>query len=447
MGGRRNRGLLAAAVGIVAAVAIPFAAPVIASAIGASGVVGSTLVGATLGAGAGALSGSITGNMGRGALTGAAGGAVGGFLGGGGLEATSNALFGPPTPVAPPTPVMTPEIAALEATYQPGTIITEALPPPPGVSVAAPSAPEYIAALPSAAGAPSGGLMAPNAGVITSEALSAPPGVIAAPQVSVPAEIGVQTLPVSVAEAAPFTGYPTTFVAGSPGAAPGPVAGAAGPVGPAVAPKPTTFGERFMAGMTGGGPSLFSAEGAGRAVGGLLTPTGLAGVGQLAMTMYNRPPQDLTPEERDYVRETAELAGTNRALFEERVSAARRLLQQGTPNPEQAYAQARIGAERRFLEGTSRSEEDRRRALIFGAERGAAAAAANAASATEATRAGLAALPTTAPVGPAGLAMPAFRDVEERRRQFASDISRGVGGIAGALGGTRDKSSLFGSIA
>lgn len=449
MGGRRNRGLLAAAVGIVAAVAIPIAAPYIASAIGASGVVGSTLVGAALGAGAGAVSGSITGNMGRGALTGAAGGAVGGFFGGGGLNTVSNALFGPAPEVASVLPgtVTGPEVTALEATYQPGTIVAEALPPPPGVSVAAPSAPEYVAAMPSAAGAPSGGLMAPNAGVITSEALSAPPGVIAAPQVPVPAEIGVQPLPVSVAEAAPFTGYPTTFAAGSPGAAPGPVAGAAGPAGPVAAPKPTTFGERFMASMTGGGPSLFSAEGAGRAVGSLLTPSGIAGVGQLAMTMYNRPPQDLTPEERDYVRETAELAGTNRALFEERVSAARRLLQQGTPNPEQVYAQARLAAERGALEGTSRTEADLRRARIRGTEIGTLAAAGEGARATEATRAGLAAMPTTAPIGPAGLAMPAFRDVEERRRQYASDLSRSIGGIAGAFSGTRDKSSLFGSIA
>lgn len=447
MGGRRNRGLLAAAVGVVAAVAFPYVVPAIASTIGASAAVSpliaSTVAGGLYGTATGALAGSITGDMGRGAALGGVGGTVGGFVQGGGLDAVSSALFGPPTPVAPPPPVVTPEITALEAAYQPGTIVAEALPPPPGVSVAAPSAPEYVAAMPSAAGAPSGGLMAPNAGVITSEALSAPPGVIAAPQVPVPAEIGVQTLPVSVAEAAPFTGYPTTFAAGSPGAALGPVAGAAGPAGPAAAPKPTTFGERFMAGLTGGGPSLFSAEGAGRAVGGLLTPTGLAGVGQLAMTMYNRPPQDLTPEERDYVRETAELAGTNRALFEERVSAARRLLQQGGANPEQAFAQARLGVERGFRERGFRSAADERRAAIEGTRLGAAAVSGEQARAATATQAGLSAMPTMAPAGAASMALPAFRDVERRRREYEADLARGIGGLAGALGGTRGKSSLF----
>ena len=198
-----------------------------------------------------------------------------------------------------------------------------------------------------------------------------------------------------------------------------------------------------MAGLTGGGPSILSAEGAGRAVGGLLTPSGIASVGQLAMTMYNRPPQDLTPEERNYVNETAELASTNRAVFEERVSAARRLLQQGTPNPEQAFAQTQMGVERRFREAGLRSPEEARRAQIEGARLGAAAVSGEQARAAEVTRAGLSAMPTTAPVGAATLALPAFRDVERREREYQADLARGVGGLAGALGGTRSKSSLF----
>lgn len=198
-----------------------------------------------------------------------------------------------------------------------------------------------------------------------------------------------------------------------------------------------------MAGVTGGGPSVFSAEGAGRAVGGLLTPSGIASVGQLAMTMYNRPPQDLTPEERNYVNETAELAATNRAVFEERVSAARRLLQQGGANPEQAFAQTQMGVERRFREAGLRTPEESRRAQIEGARLGAAAVSGEQARAATATQAGLAAMPTTAPVGAATLALPAFRDVERREREYQADLARGVGGLAGALGGTRSKSSLF----
>lgn len=420
-------GLLAAAVGVVAAVAFPYVVPAIASAIGASAAVSpliaSTVAGGLYGTATGALAGSITGDMGRGAALGGVGGTVGGFVQGGGIGATQNALFGAPTE----------------------TVVNYTAPT--AASVAPVEAGGYVAP-----GALADGTAFQAAGGFTDPNLAA----------SGMSYETLATAPISStgigSSAAPVTtesSFGQRFYAGLTGQ---PVVS-----GAAAAAAPTTTGGTglvtgaapgFSASVSGAGvaaPSFFSAEGLGRAVGnfasGLTTPAGIASVGQLAMTMYNRPPQDLTPEERDYVRETAELASTNRDLFEQRVSAARRLLQQGTPNPEQAYAQARLGAERSFLEGTSRSEEDLRRARIFATERGAAAAAANAASATEATRAGLAALPTTAPVGPAGLAMPAFRDVEERRRQFASDISRGVGGIAGALAGTNNKSSLFGSIA
>jgi len=66
-------------VGIVAAIAIPFAAPAIASAIGLSGVIGSAFVGAGLGAANAAITG---GNVGRGALLGAVGGGIGGYTAG-----------------------------------------------------------------------------------------------------------------------------------------------------------------------------------------------------------------------------------------------------------------------------------------------------------------------------------------------------------------------------
>lgn len=412
MGGRRNRGLLAAAVGIVAAVAIPFAAPVIASAIGASGVVGSTLVGAALGAGAGALSGSITGDMGRGALTGAVGGAAGGFLGGGGLDAASNALFGPGTETV--VSYTRPEVATGVPMEVPAQIA--------GVSVEPLAAPAGTAAATNAPGALS-----------SYEALTAP--IAAAPGGAAGAGIGSAAAAPGVATSG--AAAPTVTAGVTSGAAPGFAGAVAKPAATG------TLGQQFMAGLTGGGPSILSAEGAGRAVGSLLTPSGLASVGQLAMTMYNRPPQDLTPEERNYVNETAELAGTNRALFEERVSAARRLLQQGTPNPEQAFAQTQMGVERRFREAGLRSPEEARRAQIEGARLGAAAVSGENVRAAGVTQAGLTAMPTTAPVGAATLALPAFRDVERREREYQADLARGVGGLAGALGGTRSKSSLF----
>lgn len=418
MGGKRNRGLLAAAVGIVAAVAIPFAAPVIASAIGASGVVGSTLVGAALGAGAGALSGSITGDMGRGALTGAVGGAAGGFLGGGGLDAASNALFGPGTETV--VSYTRPEVATgvpMEVPAQIAGVSVEPLAAPAGVTTAAPGA-----VAPGAPGALS-----------TYEALTAP--IAAAPGGAAGAGIGSAAAAPGVA--ASGAAAPTVTAGVTSGAAPGFAGAVAKPAATG------TLGQQFMAGLTGGGPSILSAEGAGRAVGSLLTPSGIASVGQLAMTMYNRPPQDLTPEERNYVNETAELAGTNRALFEERVSAARRLLQQGTPNPEQAFAQTQMGVERRFREAGLRSPEEARRAQIEGARLGAAAVSGENVRAAGVTQAGLTSMPTTAPVGAATLALPAYRDVERRQREYDADLARGIGGLAGALGGTRGKSSLF----
>jgi len=416
MGGRRNRGLLAAAVGVVAAVAFPYVVPAIASTIGASAAVSpliaSTVAGGLYGTATGALAGSITGDMGRGAALGGVGGTVGGFVQGGGLDAASNALFGSGTETV--VNYTRPEVATVAPMEVPAQLT--------GVSVEPLAAPAGTAAAANAPGALS-----------NYEALTAP--IAAAPSGAAGAGIGSAAAAPGVA--ASGAAAPTTTAGVTSGAAPGFSISAAQPAATG------TFGERFMAGVTGGGPSLFSAEGAGRAVGGLLTPTGLAGVGQLAMTMYNRPPQDLTPEERDYVRETAELAGTNRALFEERVSAARRLLQQGGANPEQAFAQARLGVERGFRERGFRSAADERRAAIEGTRLGAAAVSGEQTRAATATQAGLSAMPTMAPAGAASMALPAFRDVERRRREYEADLARGVGGLAGALGGTRSKSSLF----
>lgn len=416
MGGKKNRGFLAAAVGIVAAVALPFAVPAIASAIGASAavspLVASTIAGGLYGAGTGALAGSITGDVGRGALLGGAGGTVGGFIQGGGLDAASNALFGSGTETV--VNYTRPEVATVAPMEVPAQLT--------GVSVEPLAAPAGTAAAANAPGALS-----------NYEALTAP--IAAAPSGAAGAGIGSAAAAPGVA--ASGAAAPTTTAGVTSGAAPGFSISAAQPAATG------TFGERFMAGVTGGGPSVFSAEGAGRAVGGLLTPSGLASVGQLAMTMYNRPPQDLTPEERNYVNETAEMAATNRAMFEERVSAARRLLQQGGANPEQAFAQTQMGVERRFREAGLRTPEEARRAAIEGARLGAAAVSGEQARAATATQAGLSAMPTTAPVGAATLALPAYRDVERREREYYADLARGVGGLAGALGGTRSKSSLF----
>jgi hypothetical protein len=155
------------------------------------------------------------------------------------------------------------------------------------------------------------------------------------------------------------------------------------------------------------------------------------------MTMYNKPPEGLTAQERAFVDETASLAGTNRELFDSRVREARRLLQQGTPNPEQAFGQANLALQRRIREAGLRSPEDARRALIEGTRIGAASIPAEYARAAGATQAGLSAMPTTAPAGAASLALPAYRDAERRQREYEAGLARGIGGLAGALGGNR----------
>ena len=66
--------------GVVAAIAIPFAAPAIAASIGLSAAVGATAGSALVGAGLGAASAAVTGgDVGRGALMGGIGGGIGGY--------------------------------------------------------------------------------------------------------------------------------------------------------------------------------------------------------------------------------------------------------------------------------------------------------------------------------------------------------------------------------
>ena len=403
-GGNQN---LAVAIAVVASVAIPFAAPAIAGAmLGSTAITGafvatSTAVGAGLGAVAGAASGSLTGNVGRGALLGGAGGAVGGFGGGGGFGYTSNALFGSGNA----------EAAGLTGSYQ---------------------------------GAESMGANTGYQGA-TGPAFGASEGVTPGVAISPGGTEGV--VAGGIGSAVPPSGVPQTATGGSmvfnTGSGTGTVA--YGPnAGQPVAPQGTQV-ERFLGGITGSGTKmdLTTAEGVGRALSPIVSPSGIAGVGQLAMTMYNRPPESLTPQERSFVNETAELAGTNRALFEQRVNSARRLLQQGTPNPEEAYAQASMGVQRRFREAGLRDAGDVRRGLIEGARLGAAAIPGEYTRAASLTQAGLSAMPSTAPQGAEGMALPVYRDLERRQREYQADLGRGFGTLASAFGG-RSKAGLFG---
>jgi hypothetical protein len=161
------------------------------------------------------------------------------------------------------------------------------------------------------------------------------------------------------------------------------------------------------------------------------------------MTMYNKPPEGLTAAERAFVNETAGLAQTNRAVFDQRLAAARSALQQGTANPEQAFGQASMGAQRRFREAGLRSESDYRRSEIAGGQAGAAAVPAEFSRSYAALSSGLNAMPTTAPAGAASMALPAYRDDERRQREYNRDLASGMGTLASSLGGRSGQKSLF----
>jgi hypothetical protein len=172
----------------------------------------------------------------------------------------------------------------------------------------------------------------------------------------------------------------------------------------------------------------------------IASPSGIMGAGQLAMTMFNKPPEGLTPQERAYLDETAALAGTNRQMFESRVAEARRLLSRGTANPEQAYASASGGYQRRARSAGLRSPEEMRRSMLEGARAGAQAVPAEEGRAYSATVAGLSAMPGSAPAGPAAYALGPYRERDRREQEYQDSIGRGLGTLASAFGG---RSSLF----
>ena len=128
-------------------------------------------------------------------------------------------------------------------------------------------------------------------------------------------------------------------------------------------------------------------------------------------------------------KELAQLAATDRSLFERQVLEAQKLLQQAdqmAPDPAKAFAATKIAAERGAVDATrglSAEEAARvqRRQHIAAAQAGATAAAAESVRGSTAQaqlrQAGLSALPTSAPEGYAGLVMPLYADLAKRRRQ------------------------------
>ena len=321
--------------GIVASIAVPFAAPMIAGALGASAALAGTGFGTFLGTtGGSALTGAVLGGAASAAtggnpLTGALLGGAGGFVGAGGLQG----MFGGAAPGA------TTGAGGLRGIAQ---RVGQGL----GLSGTAPAVP----------------------GAVT-------------------------------------------------GAVPGAVTGA----------------------TTGGGLGGFFQQ---VSQGLLNNPAGMA---QLAMTVFGRGPQDLTPAERDNLEELKSIAASNRELFEQRVRGANEMIQmaaQRAPNPQQAFAETKIGAQRQLAEqtrgmGADQASLEQRRTAIRSAQAGATAAAAEEERGSR-VQAGLlqqgyGMLPDAAPSGAAGLSLPTFDALQKRKYAYSQDLATAAGDLFGGI--------------
>ena len=244
-----------------------------------------------------------------------------------------------------------------------------------------------------------------------------------------------------------------TGAAGAAASAPAPVVGAG-----ALAPVPAAAAAGAPMQLAGGigGAAATAAPTAGLSVGSLasslassVNPSNLA---QLALVMYgNSNTEQLDSARKAALQETAELASRDRALFEQRVDAARKVMQQAEANPQNAYAQAAMGVERRLQEAQRGAPEataqvNARRAGIEAARIGTAASQAENLRSTQATQTAAAMLPTQAPLGYAGRALPVYEAMQKREDEQMRDIARAVGGTSGGTrqAGLFTSSGLFG---
>ena len=178
------------------------------------------------------------------------------------------------------------------------------------------------------------------------------------------------------------------------------------------------------------------------AAGGFFSGLNIGNLAPVAMAMFGKAPQNLTPEEREAVARNAETAAVERGVFDERLAGARSLLQAGEANPERAFAEAQMGTQRglRDVERTAAisgrpglQTAERRRASIEGARLGTAAVTGEQARAAQTTAAGLSALPTNVPTTGSELNMAIYEDLYKRRADFGRDLAGGFGQMYGNI--------------
>ena len=160
------------------------------------------------------------------------------------------------------------------------------------------------------------------------------------------------------------------------------------------------------------------------------------------MSMFGKAPQNLTAQERELLKRNMETAAVERGVFDERLGAARSLLQAGEANPERAFAEAQMGTQRglRDVERTAAvsgrpglQDSERRRASIEGTRIGTAAVTGEQARAAATTAQGLSALPTSVPTTGEELNMAVYEDLYKRRADYAKDLAGGFGQMYGNI--------------
>jgi len=205
-----------------------------------------------------------------------------------------------------------------------------------------------------------------------------------------------------------------------------------------------TTGTAGAAGTAAAAPAVAAttAAAAPAAAGGFFSGLNIGNLAPVAMAMFGKAPQNLTPEEREAVERNAETAATERGVFNERLNVARSLIQAGEANPQRAFAEAQMGTQRglRDVERTAAisgrpglQTAERRRAAIEGARVGTAAVTGEQARAAQTKAAGLTALPTDVPTTGAELNMAIYEDLYKRRADYGRDLAGGFGQMYGNI--------------
>jgi hypothetical protein len=236
------------------------------------------------------------------------------------------------------------------------------------------------------------------------------------------------------------------YIYGTPAPAPGGAAGAQ-QLAPGVNPQSSAVAQAINASVAGSGltpPAPPTAPGAGllQSMKTEMASSPLKSAmsaGQLALVLFNKPSDQLLPHEQQMVAEMAGLASTNKQLFEQRLVEAEGLIRQGTPKPEQAFAQTQSTVQRQVADTTRGAPEPRqdaaRRAGAIEATRlGTLAAAQDAETAARTRATGVGLLPSSAPATPGMLTAPTYEAQAKRETDWNRDLASAVGNIAGSFG-------------